>query len=123
MVSDLVEMVTLKISQKKIGIYGTVCGLFTAVGGVIGWIIMPILVVKIIDLVIKMPSYVVNHKTIFSLIFQNVVLYNNSDQFQRWQKFPQPLEFKVFVFNVTNPDEIHRGALPIVKEVGPYIYK
>lgn len=58
-----------------------------------------------------------------SSIFQNVILYNNTDQFQRWQQFPQPLDFKIYVFNVTNPDDVHRGAFPIVKEVGPYIYK
>lgn len=56
-------------------------------------------------------------------MFQNVILYENSEQFQRWQNLPQPLEFKVYIFNVTNADDIHRGALPIVKEVGPYIYK
>lgn len=36
---------------------------------------------------------------------------------------PQPLEFKVFIFNVTNANDIHKGATPIVKELGPYVYK
>lgn len=58
-----------------------------------------------------------------NILLQNVILYENSEQFQRWHTLPQPLEFKVYIFNVTNPDAIHNGALPIVKEIGPYVYK
>lgn len=45
-------MVTLKIAPKNRRIYGAVCGMFIAIGGVIGWIIMPYLVLKLIDLVL-----------------------------------------------------------------------
>nr|WJJ63367.1 sensory neuron membrane protein 1b [Pachyrhinus yasumatsui] len=37
-------------------------------------------------------------------------------------KIPFPLDFKIYFFNVTNPMEIQNGAMPIVKEVGPYWY-
>lgn len=36
---------------------------------------------------------------------------------------PQPLNFKVFIFNVTNPNEVIEGGTPMVKEIGPYVYK
>lgn len=36
---------------------------------------------------------------------------------------PQPLLFKVYLFNVTNSKEVLKGAIPIVNEVGPYIYR
>lgn len=36
---------------------------------------------------------------------------------------PQPLDFKVYLFNVTNPKDVLNGAIPIVNEVGPYIYR
>lgn len=62
-------------------------------------------------------------RTRICTIPQNVILYKNTEQFERWQTLPQPMEFKVFIFNVTNANEINKGALPIVKEVGPYIYK
>ncbi|XP_025268755.1 sensory neuron membrane protein 1 isoform X2 [Camponotus floridanus] len=39
-----------------------------------------------------------------------------------WEKLPQPLDFKIYIFNVTNPSEIKTGAKPIVQEVGPFHY-
>ncbi|XP_072748122.1 sensory neuron membrane protein 1 isoform X2 [Anoplolepis gracilipes] len=41
---------------------------------------------------------------------------------EMWSNFPLPLDFKVYLFNVTNPDEIAQGQKPIVKEVGPFFY-
>lgn len=48
---------------------------------------------------------------------------NGSEAFERWQNLPQPLDYKVYLFNVTNPDDVLKGALPIVNEVGPYVYR
>ncbi|XP_014209085.1 sensory neuron membrane protein 1-like [Copidosoma floridanum] len=39
-----------------------------------------------------------------------------------WSTFPFSLDFSVYLFNVTNPDEITQGAKPIVHEVGPFVY-
>lgn len=43
--------------------------------------------------------------------------------FDKWRKMPVPLDFKIYVFNVTNRDEINNGELPKLAEVGPYVYK
>ncbi|CAG9861579.1 unnamed protein product [Phyllotreta striolata] len=37
-------------------------------------------------------------------------------------KVPFGLSFKVYIFNVTNPMEIQEGAIPEVKEVGPFCF-
>ncbi|KAL1489743.1 hypothetical protein ABEB36_013678 [Hypothenemus hampei] len=37
-------------------------------------------------------------------------------------KIPFPLDFKFYFFNVTNSEEIQKGAKPILKEIGPYCY-
>ncbi|OXU27338.1 hypothetical protein TSAR_000062 [Trichomalopsis sarcophagae] len=49
-------------------------------------------------------------------------LVNGTEAYERWETLPIPLQFKVYFFNVSNPDEVQNGAKPIVKEVGPYVY-
>ncbi|XP_025990530.2 sensory neuron membrane protein 1 isoform X2 [Solenopsis invicta] len=39
-----------------------------------------------------------------------------------WEKLPQPLDFNIYVFNVTNPTEIASGSKPILQELGPFHY-
>uniref|UniRef100_A0A336K3W5 Sensory neuron membrane protein 2 n=1 Tax=Culicoides sonorensis TaxID=179676 RepID=A0A336K3W5_CULSO len=53
---------------------------------------------------------------------ESVQLLEDSDQYYRWEALPQPLDFKVYFFNVTNVDEIQNGGKPRVVEVGPYVY-
>ncbi|KAI4471423.1 scavenger receptor class b type-1 sr-b1 [Holotrichia oblita] len=50
-------------------------------------------------------------------------LENGTEQYNRWRELPFPLEFRIYVFNVTNPNEVlEKGATPIVHEVGPFVY-
>ncbi|XP_075972568.1 sensory neuron membrane protein 2-like [Anticarsia gemmatalis] len=62
-------------------------------------------------------------KVVNKQIQKNVQLENNSMMFDKWVKMPMPLEFKVYVFNVTNADEVNAGAKPVLSEIGPYVYK
>nr|WBU77221.1 sensory neuron membrane protein [Odontothrips loti] len=39
-----------------------------------------------------------------------------------WQKAPISLDFRIYMFNVTNPEAAARGEIPIVTEIGPYFY-
>nr|UEN71286.1 sensory neuron membrane protein 1 [Gregopimpla kuwanae] len=41
---------------------------------------------------------------------------------EMWEKLPFPLDFKIYLFNVTNPAGIKKGDKPIVHEVGPFFY-
>ncbi|XP_026745475.1 sensory neuron membrane protein 2-like [Trichoplusia ni] len=62
-------------------------------------------------------------KIVDKQIQKNVQLENNSLMFDKWQKLPMPLDFKVYLFNVSNVDEVNRGKKPILNEIGPYVYK
>lgn len=41
---------------------------------------------------------------------------------QLYLPIPFDIEFKISVWNITNPDEVQAGAIPIMKEVGPYYF-
>jgi len=42
---------------------------------------------------------------------------------QMWSHPPISADFKIYLFNVTNPVEAEKGEKIIVKEVGPYVYQ
>lgn len=51
-----------------------------------------------------------------------MVLREGSDQFERWTVMPQPMHFKVYMFNITNHDDVMNGAKPVLEELGPYVF-
>ncbi|XP_017757979.1 PREDICTED: sensory neuron membrane protein 1-like [Eufriesea mexicana] len=57
-----------------------------------------------------------------SQIKKQIALKANSEMRDLWSDFPLPLDFKIYLFNVTNHMEIMGGATPIVQEVGPFFY-
>ncbi|XP_055621367.1 sensory neuron membrane protein 2 isoform X2 [Toxorhynchites rutilus septentrionalis] len=71
-------------------------------GALLGWIVFP--------------------AAVHEKIIENTELRQDTPQFKRWEVIPQPLDFKVYLFNVTNPYEVQMGRRPRVVEVGPYIY-
>ncbi|XP_030385127.1 sensory neuron membrane protein 2 isoform X2 [Scaptodrosophila lebanonensis] len=84
-------------------IIGALGALVAVLGAYCGWFLFPTMVHKKVE--------------------QSVIIADGSEQYKRFVNLPQPLVFKVFIFNVTNPDMVQRGAIPIVKEIGPYVYK
>ncbi|XP_050445095.1 sensory neuron membrane protein 1-like [Cataglyphis hispanica] len=57
-----------------------------------------------------------------SQIKKAIALKPGSEIREMWSNFPLPLDFKIYMFNITNPDEIVQGQKPIVQEVGPFFY-
>ena len=58
-----------------------------------------------------------------NLNFQNINLQPGTELREMWSNFPDPVGFKVYLFNVTNPTEIQKGEKPALREVGPYVYE
>ncbi|XP_060658319.1 sensory neuron membrane protein 2 isoform X2 [Drosophila nasuta] len=77
--------------------------IIAGLGGYCGWSLFPTMIHKKVE--------------------QSVIIADGSEQYKRFVNLPQPLNFKVYIFNVTNPDMIQHGAIPIVEEIGPYVYK
>ncbi|CAL8072560.1 unnamed protein product [Orchesella dallaii] len=44
-------------------------------------------------------------------------------RWQVWDVVPGTHAFQLYVFNITNPDEVERGGKPSLQQVGPYYYK
>uniref|UniRef100_A0A1A9ULV3 Sensory neuron membrane protein 2 n=1 Tax=Glossina austeni TaxID=7395 RepID=A0A1A9ULV3_GLOAU len=84
-------------------VLGIVGILLSALGAYCGWFYFPTMIHQKVE--------------------ENVIITDGSEQYKRFVQLPQPLSFKVYVFNVTNSHKIQLGAIPIVKEIGPYIYK
>lgn len=73
---------------------------------------------------------------LFLLIFYNICnfeWYNlskkqlnlkpGSEPRKMWEKFPIAVNFSIYVFNLTNPDEVQNGGKPHVQEVGPFVFE
>ncbi|XP_068719309.1 lysosome membrane protein 2-like [Montipora capricornis] len=57
-------------------------------------------------------------------IDEEVQLKADSLAFKEWKNTSVPVYMKVFVFNVTNPDEVMKGeSIPNVTQIGPYSYR
>lgn len=63
-------------------------------------------------------------KQVFKWIYKReLVLSPTSVSLPMWKDLPAPLLAKMYLFNVTNAqDVVEKGAIPVVKEVGPYTF-
>ncbi|KAL7736287.1 hypothetical protein ACLKA6_002956 [Drosophila palustris] len=64
----------------------------------------------------------------FPLLFQELVkrsinLKPGSESRQLWQQLPFPMIFKIYVFNVSNPEQVEAGDKPKLEEVGPLVFE
>ncbi|ALC41584.1 Snmp1 [Drosophila busckii] len=57
------------------------------------------------------------------MVKKSVTLKPGSETRQIWEKLPFPMTFKVYVFNVTNVQEIQNGGKPALQEVGPFVFE
>ncbi|KAJ9589995.1 hypothetical protein L9F63_016887, partial [Diploptera punctata] len=57
-----------------------------------------------------------------SQISSNLALKKDSEIREMWSNFPDGIDFKIYVFNYTNPMEVQKGGKPVLHEIGPYFY-
>jgi hypothetical protein len=62
-------------------------------------------------------------KPIIKFIFQQINLKPGGQIRDLFTKVPFPLDFKIYVFNLTNPAEVMNGMKPRVHEIGPYMFE
>jgi len=74
-------------------------------------------------LVVGLVLIAAGHGILEKKILQSMALSPGSDRLQSWLTPPVQPALTGYGFHVTNPDEVQRGEKPIVKEVGPFVYK
>ena len=60
---------------------------------------------------------------VFIHILQEIPLKEGSKIVEVWKKPPINPYLKLYFFNVTNPRRFLKGAKPILREVGPFVYQ
>ncbi|XP_055637429.1 sensory neuron membrane protein 1 [Toxorhynchites rutilus septentrionalis] len=57
------------------------------------------------------------------MLKKNIMLKPGGQIREMFVKIPFPLDFKLHIFNISNPDEIMKGGKPRVKDVGPFFFE
>ncbi|XP_075977031.1 sensory neuron membrane protein 1-like isoform X2 [Anticarsia gemmatalis] len=83
--------------------YATISGGVALFGLLFGWVLFPTI--------------------LKSQLKKEMALSKKTDVRKMWEKIPFALDFKVYLFNYTNYEEVQKGAIPIVKEIGPYYFE
>jgi len=68
-------------------------------------------------------GYIAFDPIVRTIILKKLVMTNSSENFHLWEDPPINPYFKVYFFNLTNPEDVFNGvSKPILQEVGPYTY-
>lgn len=57
------------------------------------------------------------------MLYPQLVLKEGSVNYENWIETPIPIYLEIFMFNWTNPDDVHNTATkPHFTEMGPYVF-
>lgn len=94
-------------------------------GILFAWVIFPPILKFILRSVSNniFPKYRMCFKSIIFRYIQQVILKPGTQMRDMYDALPFPLIFKVYIFNVLNPDEVMQGNKPRFEEIGPYVFE
>ena len=74
-------------------------------------------------LVVGLIPIAAGHGILEKNVLHSMALSPGSESLQSWLTPPVQPALTVYGFHVTNPEEVQKGEKPILKEVGPFVYK
>ncbi|XP_025831744.1 sensory neuron membrane protein 1 isoform X2 [Agrilus planipennis] len=76
----------------------------------------------IVFVVVVIFGFIMFPKMVKSKVKQQVALKPGSEIRKMYMKTPFALDFKVYMFNITNAEAVLNGESPVLDEIGPYCY-
>ncbi|XP_071846799.1 platelet glycoprotein 4-like [Apostichopus japonicus] len=81
------------------------------------------LVISILSVVIGIVILVVAPPLIHDITESSIILSNRGIGYGFWKDPPFPIYMQIWVWNLTNPDEVMKGSKPKIFQIGPYTYR
>lgn len=106
----------MAFSKKYLGSALAILGIIIAVAGIIGFFIIG----HAIDVGLRDAKVLTNSSSAFQTWSSNVPSQDSADPNN---KNIVPINMTFTLYNLTNADEVLKGAKPEYKEIGPYVYK
>lgn len=57
------------------------------------------------------------------MLSQQVILKPGTQMRDMYDVLPFPMIFKIYLFNVLNPDDVMVGKKPKLQEIGPFVFQ
>lgn len=63
------------------------------------------------------------HAIISCILHSRLEVVEGSEAYDMWKVTPIPMLLKMYLFNLTNPEQFKNGKKPILQECGPYVWR
>ncbi|XP_018654511.1 CD36-like class B scavenger receptor [Schistosoma mansoni] len=85
-------------------------------------LILSVVALLFLSLICVIGLFTFNH-LFASLISRKLAILPGSEIFDNWKSPSVPVYFSIYLYNLTNPEEVLSGGRPRFDEVGPYVYR
>lgn len=83
-----------------------------------------VVVLAVLATVLSVAMLAGGYKAIINTaLHEQLVIKEGSKAYNMWKSTPVPLSLKLYVFNLTNPEDFQNGSKPVLQEVGPYVWR
>lgn len=115
-----------RFNYKKLAI---ICGCVFVFGLIYSYLLFPT-ILKVVIAKVSVVIYKTNKYSIYLIIVcfifvnvQTIALKPGAELRDMYVKTPFAIDFKIYVFNILNREEVANGGKPKLQEIGPYWFE